>query len=142
MRVWIRWMLLAAGTVAVALGVVGIVVPLLPTTPLLLLAAFCYARSSERFYHWLMDSPCLGGYIRNYRAGRGIPLLQKVLTIAALWITITATALLAVSALWLRLALLAVAVGVTVHLLWIPTCRTGGEAAETGDSGPAEEQEA
>ena len=46
MRVWIRWMLLAAGTVAVALGVVGIVVPLLPTTPLLLLAAFCYARSS------------------------------------------------------------------------------------------------
>lgn len=62
MRAWIRWMLLAVGTASVALGVVGIMVPLLPTTPLLLLAAFCSARSPERFYHWLMDSPCLGGY--------------------------------------------------------------------------------
>jgi hypothetical protein len=135
-------MLMVAGTLAVGLGVVGIVVPLLPTTPLLLLAAFCYARSSERFYRWLMGSPCLGGYIRSYRAGRGIPLLQKVLTIAALWITISATALLAVSALWLRLVLLAVAVGVTVHLLWLPTRSPGEEGGKAEGSPPAEEQEA
>ncbi len=137
-----RFLLLLAGTASVGLGVVGIVVPLLPTTPLLLLAAFCYARSSRRFYDWLLDSPFLGGYIMNYRAGRGIPILQKVLTIAALWITIAATAVLAVSSLWLRLLLLGVAVGVTAHLLWIPTFRPDAEKTGAGSSAAAEEGEA
>ena len=95
--------------------------PVLPTTPFLLLAAICYARSSERFYHWLITNRWCGEYIRNYREGRGIPLKQKVLTILMLWLTIGSTASLAISQWWIRLILLGVAVGVTVYLVRIKT---------------------
>ena len=79
-----RILLIACGTLCVALAVLGLFLPVLPTTPLLLLAAVCYARSSERFYHWLMTNRWFGAYIRNYREGRGIPLWHKVLAISLL----------------------------------------------------------
>ena len=69
-------------------------VPVLPTTPFLLLAAICYARSSERFYHWLLNNRWFGEYLKNYREGRGIPLREKTLTVLALWLTIGFTTLL------------------------------------------------
>jgi uncharacterized membrane protein YbaN (DUF454 family) len=96
-------------------------VPVLPTTPFLLLAAICYARSSERFYHWLLNNRWFGEYIKNYREGRGIPLREKTLTLIALWLTIGFTTLLVVSAWWGQLILLGVAVGVTIHLVRIKT---------------------
>ena len=105
----------------VVLGVLGIFVPVLPTTPFLLLAAICYARSSERFYHWLLNNRWFGEYIKNYREGRGIPLREKTLTLIALWLTIGSTILLVVSAWWGQLILLGVAVGVTIHLVRIKT---------------------
>ena len=114
-------LLIVLGTLCVALGVLGMFLPLLPTTPFLLLAAICYARSSERFYHWLMTNRWCGEYIRNYREGRGIPLKQKVLTILLLWLTIGSTAWLAISQWWVRLILLVIAVGVTIHLVKIKT---------------------
>jgi len=86
----------------VALAVLGLFLPVLPTTPFLLLAAVCYARSSERFYHWLMTNRWFGEYIRNYREGRGIPLKQKVLTISLLWVTIGYAAAFIVSTFCLR----------------------------------------
>ena len=116
-----RTLLVIAGTLCVALGVLGMFLPLLPTTPFLLLAAICYARSSERFYRWLMTNRWCGEYIRNYREGRGIPRKQKVLTIVLLWVTIGYTAWLVASLWWVRLVLLAIAVGVTIHLIRIRT---------------------
>jgi hypothetical protein len=107
----------AAGTSAVVLGLIGIAVPVLPTTPFLLLAAYCYARGSRRFLHWLLNNHLFGAYITAYREGRGIPRRQKVLTIAALWLTIGWTGLFAVPVWWVQLPLLGVAVGVTAHLL-------------------------
>ncbi|MCX7683411.1 MAG: YbaN family protein [Anaerolineae bacterium] len=118
-----RILLIALGTLFVALGILGMFLPVLPTTPFLLLAAICYGRSSRRFYHWLMTNRWCGAYIRNYREGRGIPLVEKVLTILLLWLTIGATAWLAVSLWWLRLLLLGIAVGVTIHLVKIKTYR-------------------
>ncbi len=118
-----RALLIALGTLCVALGVLGVFLPVLPTTPFLLLAAFCYGRSSKRFYNWLMTNRWCGRYIRNYREGKGIPLRQKTLTITLLWLTIGLTALWAVSLLWLRLALLVIAVGVTIHLVKTKTLR-------------------
>lgn len=106
----------------------GIFVPLLPTTVFLLLAAFCYARSSERLYHRLLNDRWLGEYIKNYRAGRGMPLRAKVVTLLALWLTIGFTARFGVSAWWGRLALLGVAVGVTIHLVRIKTFRRDASA--------------
>lgn len=116
-----RALLIIAGTLCVALGVLGMFLPVLPTTPFLLLAATCYARSSERFYRWLLANRWCGKYIRNYREGKGIPLRQKVLTILLLWLTIGSTAWLAISQWWVRWILLGIAVGITIHLLKIKT---------------------
>ena len=119
----IRTLLIVLGTLCVALGVLGMFLPLLPTTPFLLLAAVCYSRSSERFYRWLITNRWCGKYIRNYREGRGMPLRQKVLIILLLWLTIGSTAWLAVSQWWIRLTLLGIAIGVTIHLVRMKTYR-------------------
>jgi uncharacterized membrane protein YbaN (DUF454 family) len=121
-RVW-HGFLLAVGFASVALGVVGIVVPLIPTTPLLLLAAVCFARSSDRVHRWLLTNRLFGETIRNYREGLGIPLRQKVVTIAILWMTIAGTSLFLVPIGWVRLVLAAIATGVTIYLLSLPTRR-------------------
>lgn len=113
----------AGGSLAVGLGILGIFLPVLPTTPFLLLAAYCYGRSSERFSHWLLTNRWFGAYITNYRQGRGIPLREKVLTLVALWLTIGFTALKVVRVWWGRGLLLAVAIGVTIHLCRIKTFR-------------------
>jgi len=122
-----RFLLIGFGTLCVALGVVGIFVPILPTTPFLLLAAFCFARSSQTFLNWLLTNRWFGAYIKNYREGRGIPRREKVLTIIALWLTIGFSTLHAVSVWWGKLLLIVVAIGVTVHLLRIRTFKPDPE---------------
>jgi uncharacterized protein len=112
-----RILYLTMGTLAVGLGILGMILPLLPTTPFLLLAAVCYARSSPRFYHWLLSNPWFGQYIRHYREGRGIPLKQKVTALTLLWLTIGYAVIMVVSVWWGQLLLLAIASGVTWHLL-------------------------
>ncbi len=125
-------MLVAAGFLFVGLGFVGIFVPLLPTTPFLLLAAACFARSSERFYRWLLGNRWFGAYVRDYREGRGIPVRIKVITLGALWLVIGFSAAFAVSNVVVRIILLVIATGVTVHILSIrPKRRGDGDAAET-----------
>jgi uncharacterized protein len=113
--------LVAVGTLFVALGILGMFLPVLPTTPFLLLAAFCYSRSSSRFLHWLTTNRWCGSYIRNYREGRGIPMHQKVATISLMWLSIGWTVLVAVSLWWVRVLLLGIAVGVTIHLFRMKT---------------------
>ncbi|MFD1361192.1 YbaN family protein [Lentibacillus salinarum] len=78
--------LMIAGSISLGLGILGIILPLLPTTPLLLLAAACYVRSSEKLYHWLITNKYFGSYIRNYRDGKGIPLKAKVTGVIVLWL--------------------------------------------------------
>jgi uncharacterized membrane protein YbaN (DUF454 family) len=109
------------GSICLGLGVLGIFLPILPTTPFLLLAAFCYGRGSVRFYDWLVKRSLFSAYIQNYREGRGLPLRQKLLTTLLLWLTIGTTAWLAVTAWWLKVLLLLVAAGVTIHLGMIKT---------------------
>ncbi|WP_295474497.1 YbaN family protein [uncultured Pseudomonas sp.] len=87
-RGWLRYLLLGVGWLSVALGIIGIFLPVLPTTPFLLLAAACFARSSPRFYAWLVGHPRLGPWIRDYLEGRGIPLKAKVYAIGLMWISI------------------------------------------------------
>jgi len=79
-------LLVAAGSVCLALAVLGVFLPLLPTTPFLLLASACYVRSSERLHGWLMGNRLLGGYIRNFKERRGVPLRAKVTTVVLLWL--------------------------------------------------------
>ena len=119
----IRWSLLTLGVVSTVTGVIGIFLPLIPTTGPLLLAAVCFDRSSPRFHAWLMNNRYLGGYIKNYREGRGLPIMQKVCTIGLLWTSISVSIVFAVSALWGRVLLAAIAVAVTAHIVTLPTYR-------------------
>jgi uncharacterized membrane protein YbaN (DUF454 family) len=141
-----RALLVAAGTLSVILGVLGIFLPVLPTTPFLLLAAVCFAKSSKRFYNWLMTNRLCGEYIRNYRERKGITRRKKALTIGLLWFTIGYTALFVVSPRWGKAVLFGVAVGVTVHLTriktfspesWKPGPPRCCDAAEETDQGQA-----
>jgi uncharacterized membrane protein YbaN (DUF454 family) len=120
---WIRILLILAGTVSVGLGILGIFVPVLPTTPFLLLAAVCYARSSQRLYGWLLNNKWFGNYIRSYLERKGIPLKIKALTITLLWITIGLSVAFAVQGIIVRLILVFIAIGVSIHILCIRTLK-------------------
>lgn len=114
-----RWLLIGAGTLSAGLGIIGVLVPILPTTPFLLLAAACYMRSSERFYQWLIDNRIFGTYVRNYIEGRGMPIKIKIFTVLLLWLTIGLTVALGVENVVVRIILLCVAIGVTAHVALI-----------------------
>jgi uncharacterized membrane protein YbaN (DUF454 family) len=107
------------GTFFLGIGIIGIVVPVLPTTPFLLLASFFYVRSSKRLYNWLLANKILGVYIRNYIGGKGIPLKVKLFTITLLWTVIIATVVFVVEELVLRIIIVLVAIGVSVHIALI-----------------------
>jgi len=119
----LRALLIAVGTFSVICGIIGIVLPLVPTTPFLLLAAACYARSSERCYQWLLNHRWFGEYIYNYRSGNGIPLKAKVMMIAFIWLTIGTTAGFAIDIAWVQILLVCIATGVTAQLCYLPTLR-------------------
>lgn len=116
-----RFLWFVAGSISLGLGILGIPLPLLPTTPFLLLATYCYARSSERFYYWLLNHRIFGNHIRNYRDHRGTTYQVKVGAISLLWITISISAIFAVSLWWVRILLLVIAIGVTIHIASLNT---------------------
>ena len=116
-------LLIVAGTVSTAIGIIGIIVPILPTTPFLLLAAACYLRSSERFYHWLLSNRWLGTYIRDYIEGRGMPVKTKVFTLVLLWLAIGLSVATGTQNTVLRIVLALVAIGVTLHIVFIKVKR-------------------
>jgi len=114
-----RRLLIGAGTLFTGLGIIGIFIPILPTTPFLLLAAACYMRSSERFYQWLINNRIFGAYVRNYIEGRGMPVKIKIFTILLLWLTIGLTITFGVENIVIRIVLIGIAIGVTVHIVLI-----------------------
>jgi uncharacterized protein len=115
----VQILLITLGTFFVGVGIAGIFIPVLPTTPFLLLSAALYAKSSTRFYNWLINNRIFGQYIKNYREGKGIPLRLKIITITLLWVTIGCSAIFAVDILWVRIMLVLIAAGVTVHVVRI-----------------------
>jgi len=116
-----KWVLVTVGTIAVTLGVIGIFLPLVPTTPFLLLSAACFVRSSERLYTWLIHHKWFGDYIRHYREHRAITLRAKVVILVMLWGVMGYTAFGVVTVWWVRALLAVVAVGVTIHILHLKT---------------------
>ena len=118
-----RYLLITIGSFFLALGIIGIFLPLFPTTPFLLLAVACYARSSKRFYNWLLTHRWFGNYIKNYRERKGIPLKIKVLSISFLWLTIAYSVIFVVHILLVRIILILIAIGVTIHILSVKALR-------------------
>jgi uncharacterized protein len=109
------------GTISFAIACIGVVLPLLPTTPFLLLAIACYLRSSKRMYNWLLNHKLFGQYIKNYLEGKGMSLRAKVISLAFLWTIIAYSALFVMPMLIAQVILLVVALAVTLHLTILPT---------------------
>lgn len=118
-----RSLFVTAGLLFVGIGVVGVVVPILPTTPFLLLATACFARGSRRLHHWLLHNRVFGETLRRYRNGEGLALGAKASALILLFCTLGASAFLAVPPRLypIRLLLLGVGLGVTIHILRIRT---------------------
>lgn len=116
----LRWTLLVSGFLATALGVLGIFLPVLPTVPFLLLALACFARSSQRFYNWLLDHAHFGPIIRPYINGKGMTRASKFKAIALVWASIAFSAFYLVERDWVRWLLLIICCGVTLYLLNLP----------------------
>lgn len=118
---FIRALLLACGWILIGLAILGIFLPLVPTTPFLLAAAACFYKSSARFYNWLMNNKFLGKYILDYRNKRGISMRVKLGTLLLLWASLLVSAFLFTSIIWIKIFLMGIGIGVTIHILKIKT---------------------
>ena len=97
-----RMVWFSLGFIIMTIGLIGIVVPGLPTTPLMILAAVCYAKSSQKFYDWVINHKLFGHHVKNYREGKGIPSKSKKIIIPTLWVFV----------------LFAVFIGIPKHLIY------------------------
>lgn len=115
--------LLFLGILSLALGVIGIFLPVLPTTPFLLLSATLFLRSSEKLYDWLLAHPYLGKYIRNFKEYKAIPLHVKIVSVSLVWATLLYCALFVAREWWMSAIFIAIAIGVSIHILRYKTLK-------------------
>lgn len=119
-----RVILVIIGSVSLALGVVGIFFPLLPTTPFLLLSAAAWLKASPSLYAWLINHRVLGEYIRNFREYRALPLRVKVISVSLVWLTIGYCIFAVVAAWWwAQLLMVLLATAITWHILSYATLK-------------------
>jgi len=139
--VWVRAILALIGLVSVSLGILGAFLPLLPTTPFLLLGAACFVRSSDRLYSWLMNHKVLGPYIRNYREHRAITRRTLIVALTLLWVSIGYSVLLVADLWWVRILLVGIAAAVTWHLVSLNTMPAEAGSAEESNNHHAGEHD-
>lgn len=121
MNAAVKALLITIGTLSIGLGVIGIVVPLLPTTPLMLLGAACYVKSSEKLYQKLIKNKWLGAYIKDFREKNGISRKNKILSLSLMWLSIGVTVLLKDVSFLFDSILIIIAVTVSVYILSFDT---------------------
>ncbi|MDY0253717.1 MAG: YbaN family protein [Tenuifilaceae bacterium] len=120
---YLRYLMVLGGILSVALGAIGIVLPILPTTPFFLLAAYLFVRSSTRLYRWLLTHRIFGNYIRNYIQNKSISKGVKIFTLALLWSTILLSVYLTSHIPWVQILLIIIAIAVSIHILSLNTTR-------------------
>lgn len=109
----------AIGTFFLGLGAIGIFLPLMPTTPFVLLALACYLRGSEKMHRWLLQNRYFGKYLQDYQARKGVPWRIKIPVLSFLWLTVTYTAFYWIPLLWGKILLFLIATTVTIYLLFL-----------------------
>lgn len=119
----VRWLFIALGSLLVGIGILGIFLPLLPSTVFFLLAAGCYGKSSPGAYRWLTTNRWFGKPLRDYREEKGATIAAKAYSVGSLWLGIGVTEYFLIESLWVRLTLFAIAIAVSVHLLTLRTIR-------------------
>jgi uncharacterized membrane protein YbaN (DUF454 family) len=118
---FVRSLLLASGFLLSFLALLGAILPLVPTTPFLIAAAACFYRSSPRFYNLMMNNRYFGQTLLDYKAGKGISLKVKIVSLAFLWISSLGSIVFFIPFLWLKIAITVMVIGVTVHIYMIRT---------------------
>lgn len=121
MKLVLKLFLIIIGTLSIALGLIGIVVPLLPTTPLIMLGAFCYVKSSDKLYQKLIRNKWLGRYIQDFREKNGITRKNKIISLSMMWISICATIIIVDVRFLIDAILIIVAVSVSAYILSFDT---------------------
>lgn len=116
-----KYLYVIIGTISLILGIIGIFLPVLPTTPFLLLAATLYLKGSKKAYDKLISHPKLGPYILNFQKNKAITFKTKVYSVSLLWTTILLSAIFFVNLIWIKILLIAIAIGVTIHILSFKT---------------------
>ena len=119
--VLVRALLIVVGTIFLIIGVIGIFLPLLPTAPFVIVTAACYAKSSSKFYNWLLGLPIIGKLLKNWREQRRIPFRVKVAASTAIVITVGLTMYFFIPIWWVNLLLAAIAISVIIYICRIPS---------------------
>lgn len=115
-----KYLLIIFGTLMLALGITGIFIPVLPTTPFLLLTSYCYLKSSKGLYQWLISHKTYGPLIKSYMEQRAIPKKTKIFALSLLWISLIFSMLL-IGKLLLSILLSAIGMGVSIYILSLKT---------------------
>lgn len=129
-----KLVLLTVGWISLGLGTIGLFLPVLPTTPFVLLAAACFLRSSERLHGWLVEHPTFGTHIADYLAGHGLTRRTKMVAIGTLWASVALSTIVFVPHALADAIIIVIAAAVTVYLLRLPTCATASCDTETPDA--------
>lgn len=125
-----RIFLIIVGCVSLVLGILGMFLPLLPTTPFLLLSAAAWVKASPALYQWLLNHKVFGEYIRNFREHRAIPLRAKIVSVSLVWLTIGYCIFAVVDEWWWAQVLMTLlAIGISWHILSFKTMKK----AENGE---------
>ena len=120
----IRVILLICGFLFTFLAILGAILPIVPTTPFLIVAAACFYKSSERFYKMIMYNRYFGHYLRDYKSGNGIPLRVKIMALVFLWTSTLVSVFVFIPYLWLEILVIAVNTAITIHLYFVRTKKT------------------
>ena len=116
-----RIIFVIAGTLFLIIGLIGIIIPVLPTTPFLLLAAACYIRGSKRIHNLMINNSLFGDFVKNYLERKGITIRQKITSLLFLWLTITISIYYLIDSFPIIILLFVIAIAVSVHILRIRT---------------------
>jgi uncharacterized protein len=116
-----RYLYLIVGSLALGAGVLGVFLPILPTTPFVLLAAWCFLRSSNKLYMWVVNNETFGPTVKNYQEGKGITQKTRIRAIVMMWAAISVSVYFFVSNLYVIALMYLIAISVSLYLYRLPT---------------------
>lgn len=120
--------LIILGWLFVSLGVIGIFLPLMPTTIFFILAAWCFSKSSDRFYNWLINHPRFGKLVRDYYEKRGMPTRSKIIAITMMITTISLSAIFFTQNIIVRIILFFLACGISIYIISLNSIKEDASA--------------
>ncbi len=118
-----RAVLMSAGFLLAALGIMGAFIPIMPSIPFFIIASVCFSKSSEKFHNLLLNNKWVGPYIKEYHENNGIKLKTKIIFIIFQWAGLLSTSIFLVHNIFGRILMAAIALGTTIYILSLKTAK-------------------